>query len=484
MSLQGSLSDSAGRRNRRIRAGWLFARKPGLLRGGCLVVCDGQIVGIEKKAEGPIDLDLEDSIVLPGLINSHTHLEFSGLERPLPSAGGFVAWISRVIDFRRERWGDCSTEGQLELRRQDLLRGLKESWQCGTVAIADIATSPYPIGGVLAEGFDQTTGGTVSLVALGEVLGWTEQRRRELRLAYEKMALEAKSIFDSGTVGTRQSTFNAHVEQAAVDSQGNRIPENTAFPENTTIHESIVRRQNFRCSWGVSPHAPYSTSPRVIQWCIEKSRHEQRLLAMHLGETLEEMEWLTSRTGVFAELLERLGVGQVPLMSQWRSCRDYLIHLSRAWRALVVHANYLSAEDWDVLVQHRGHMSVVYCPRTHRHFGHARYPLAAMRRAGVRVVVGTDSRASNPDLSVWEELRTIAAGDSGLSPADILDLGTLEAADGLGIDSQMGAIELGRTARVSVAKFVGNEAMAKGGQWLWERLWDPSEVDAPVAVGL
>jgi len=478
MSLQSSLSDSVNSRKRRIRAGWLCARGTGWLRGGCLVVYDGRIIGIEKKAEGPIDVDLEDSIVLPGLINGHTHLEFSGLESPLPAAGGFVAWIKRVIDFRCERWGEYRTEEQLQLRRQDLQRGLEESWQCGTVAIADIATSPYPMGGALPEAFDQAQGETISLVALGEVLGWTEQRRREMQLAYEKMALEATSISRSGTVGTSQSIFNRHAEQSALDQRGN------SSPESISIQDSTVRQKNSQYDWGVSPHAPYSTSPRMIQWCIEKSRQERRLLAMHLGETLEEMEWLTSRTGMFAELLERLGVGPVPLMSQWRSCREYLIHLSRAWRALVVHANYLSAEDWEILVKNRDHMSVVYCPRTHRHFGHSRYPLAAMRQAGVRVLVGTDSRASNPDLSVWEELRTIAAGESGLSPGDILDLGTVEGAAGLGIDSQLGAIELGRTARLSVANFVGKGATAMGGQWLWERLWDPAEVEAPVALCL
>jgi cytosine/adenosine deaminase-related metal-dependent hydrolase len=454
------------------------------MRGGCLVVCDGRIVGIEKKADGPIDLDLEDSIVLPGLINGHTHLEFSGLESPLPTTGGFVAWIRRVIDFRRERWGDFSSEVQWELRRQDLLCGLKESWQCGTVAIADIATSPYPIGEGLAEAFHQTPGESVSLIALGEVLGWTEQRRREMQLAYEKMAMEAKSNSDSGAVGTKHSTLHQHLEQAALDQQGNSLPESTAFPVNRPSWESLVRQKNSQYDWGVSPHAPYSTSPRLIQWCIERSRREQRLLAMHLGETLEEMEWLARRSGMFGELLERLGVGPVPLMSQWGSCREYLIHLSRAWRALVVHANYLSAEDWEVLVKNRGHMSVVYCPRTHRYFGHDRYPLAAMRQAGVRVLVGTDSRASNPDLSVWEELKTIAAGESGLSPADILDLGTLEAAAGLGIDSQMGAIELGRTSRVAVAKFIGLASGTKDSRWLWERLWDPTEVVAPVTLCL
>lgn len=453
MSDGTSLNDSSVTRNQRIRSAWLVTGVGEPLRGGCVLVRNGRIVDVERKAEGPIDIDLEDSILMPGLINSHTHLEFSGLHEPLAADGGFTEWIRRVIAYRQERWGSLASDEQKAVRLNDLRRGLEESNRSGVVAIVDIATSPYP----MAELLSVESQRPALLWGLGEVLGWTEQRQLEMRGAFIQMQADAMAAASGQAAG---------------------------FDESSDDIEYRAGNGGLDYRWGISPHAPYSTSPRLIQWCIERSRIERRLLAMHLGETREEMEWLRERKGMFAELLERMGIGRVPLLPQWNGARDYLGHLSRAWRALIVHGNYLGGDDWEVLVKNRGHMSVVYCPRTHRHFGHPTYPLKEMLAAGVRVLVGTDSRASNPDLGVWGELLEIASGSSGVSPAGILKLGTKEAAEGLGIERDFGAIAAGKVARFALAKIVGKTIGSANANRFWELLWDGGEVDLPVGFGL
>lgn len=448
-----SLNDSSGARNCRIRSAWLVTGVGEPLRGGCVLVRNGRIVDVEQKCQGPIDIDLEDSILMPGLINSHTHLEFSGLDEPISAAGGFAQWVRQVIAYRQNRWGSLGSDEQKAVRLNDLRRGLEESNCRGVVAIADIATSPYP----MAELLSVESQRPALIWGLGEVLGWTQQRQLEMRGAFVQMQADAMAAASGQAAGIDESSDGS---------------------------ECRASNGGFDYRWGISPHAPYSTSPRLIQWCIERSRMERRLLAMHVGETREEMEWLRERKGMFAELLERMGIGRVPFWPRWKSARDYLLHLSRAWRVLIVHANYLGVEEWEVLVKNRGHMSVVYCPRTHRHFGHATYPLKEMLAAGVRVTVGTDSRASNPDLSVWGELQEIAGGGSGLSPADILKLGTLDAAQGLGIEGNFGTIEAGKSTRLSVAKIVGTAIGNASTNRFWELLWDSEEVDLPVGFGL
>lgn len=453
MSDGTNLNDFSVTRNQRIRSAWLVTGVGEPLRGGCVLVRNGRIVDVERKAEGPIDIDLEDSILMPGLINSHTHLEFSGLEEPLSAESGFTDWVRQVIAYRQDRWGSLASDEQKAVRKDDLRRGLEESLRSGVVAIADIATSPYPMGELLSVDSQRPA----LIWGLGEVLGWTEQRQLEMRDSFYRMQADALAAVSG--------------RQAEID-------------DSNDGSEYRIGNGGFDYRWGISPHAPYSTSPRLIQWCIERSRAERRLLAMHLGETREEMEWLHNRKGMFAELLERLGIGRVPLLPQWNNARDYLVHLSRAWRALIVHANYLEEGDWEVLVKNRGHMSVVYCPRTHRHFGHSKYPLREMLAAGVRVTVGTDSRASNPDLSVWGELQAIATNGTGLSPAEILKLGTTEAADGLGINADFGTLEAGKSARFSLAKIVGNSLGNVRANRFWELLWDCEEVGLPVGLGL
>jgi cytosine/adenosine deaminase-related metal-dependent hydrolase len=94
-------------------------------------------------------------------------------------------------------------------------------------------------------------------------------------------------------------------------------------------------------------------------------------------------------------------------------------------------------------------MSVVYCPRTHAYFGHARHPLPRLLAAGANVAVGTDSRASNPDLSILEEMRYIARHFPEIPPATVLELGTLRGARALGLDD-VGCIEPGKTANLAI----------------------------------
>ena len=74
----------------------------------------------------------------------------------------------------------------------------------------------------------------------------------------------------------------------------------------------------------------------------------------------------------------------------------------------MIHGNYLDAEEIDLLGRQRRQMAVVYCPRTHDWFGHARYPLEKLLAAGAIVALGTDSRASSHDLSLLAEMRHVA----------------------------------------------------------------------------
>jgi cytosine/adenosine deaminase-related metal-dependent hydrolase len=138
--------------------------------------------------------------------------------------------------------------------------------------------------------------------------------------------------------------------------------------------------------------------------------------------------------------------------ARYRRVLDYLARLATAPRALVVHGNYLSDEEVFFLAQHAATMSVIYCPRTHDFFRHAPYPLARMLSQGVAVAVGTDSRASNPDLGLFEELKFIASHHSAIAPDRILELGTFSGARALGLDGEMGTLEAGKRADLAVIR--------------------------------
>src|SRR4051812_36848335 len=87
-----------------LRAAWVAPMdRPLIADGG--VVCDKMRIGavgswgdVSRAHSAATVHDLGDSLLLPGLVNAHTHLELTAITRPSLPAGGFVDW---VLDVRR-----------------------------------------------------------------------------------------------------------------------------------------------------------------------------------------------------------------------------------------------------------------------------------------------------------------------------------------------------------------------------------------------
>ncbi len=201
-----------------------------------------------------------------------------------------------------------------------------------------------------------------------------------------------------------------------------------------------------RWSAGLSPHAPYSVLPEVLAEAVSLSAEHQVPLAMHLAESLAEIEWLRTGRGPLGQWLEERQVSRPNALRLGPRPLDYLRLLAQAHRLLVVHGNYLSAEEIQWLVANVPHAAVVYCPRTHARFGHDPYPLEHMLAAGLTVALGTDSRAAAPDLDLLAEMRFAACRPPEVSPETILRMATLCGARALGRGEQTGTIEPQRRA--------------------------------------
>lgn len=343
---------------------------------------------------------------MPALINAHTHLEFSDLERPIGERGQrFGDWIASVVEHRRSKLLRNGADSLKQEQSSAIQRGLLESSQTGIALLGEIATDGGP--GVSVAG----VGGVRFLELLG--------------LARDRQAVQLQ----------RAQEF---VDQQPLE--GWRV--------------------------GLSPHAPYTVTPEMVQQiCALASRHGAPV-AMHLSESLDELELLQSHSGALVEVLRALDAWLPTAIPRGICSRDYLEILSRAPRALVIHGNYFGERDWEFLAQHSTRMSVIYCPRTFRYFHSGGYPLETMLAAGVSVAVGTDSRASNPDLSIWEELRVVAESHPSLSTSTVLELGTLRAAQALGYGDEFGSLENGKAARLITIP------IRSSGPGALEQLWD------------
>ena len=188
---------------------------------------------------------------------------------------------------------------------------------------------------------------------------------------------------------------------------------------------------------GISPHAPYSVNPDLFAAAVDTCRAHSVPLAMHLAETTDELELLDTGTGHFAEFLQQIEQWDPQTLPRGSSILRYFEQLAKLPKSLAIHCNYLTDKEIEFLGQHP-QIAVVYCPRTHHYFGHQPHPWRRIQAAGGTVVLGTDGRGSNPDLSIWKEVQFLAshtgAAAAAAAAADLVPMVTTMAANALGLE--------------------------------------------------
>lgn len=381
-----------------VQARWVLPVDQPPIERGTVTIAAGRILAVGENRSGKPPRDLGDVALLPGLVNAHTHLEFSLIDKPLGEAGIlFPKWIGKVVEYRRTqaRALMVETDGFQRYRRRAAERGLAELRSAATVAVGDVATAGWP-----RECFPVS--GLYSTIFL-ELLGLDAAQQDSL------LAMAKSFVTDLQDMGR-------HLRP------------------------------------GISPHAPYTVSPDLLRKVCELSAQERFPVAMHLAESLAEIELLASHSGPLVEQLESMKAWHRGAIPRGIAPQNYLELLATADRALVIHGSFLNEGDWQLLAGRRDRMSVVYCPRTNSFFKHGRYPLAEMLSAGVRVAIGTDSLASNPDLSLLAELRHVLREHPTLPPEEVLNLGTLAGAKSLGLADRLGSIAPGKDASLAIAE--------------------------------
>jgi cytosine/adenosine deaminase-related metal-dependent hydrolase len=167
------------------------------------------------------------------------------------------------------------------------------------------------------------------------------------------------------------------------------------------------------------------------------STGNNRPVTVHIAESPAEIELMERRTGPFVEFLRELRVWEGAVLAE--SLSWVLQWTTRS--TLYAHCNYLSAE-----ARIRPNASIVYCPRTHAAFKHPPHRFREFLRRGVRVCLGTDSLASNPDLDILAEARFVHQRYPDFSRDQLLRMVTLDGAEALGWANEAGSLEAGKSA--------------------------------------
>src|SRR3989442_848684 len=140
------------------------------------------------------------------------------------------------------------------------------------------------------------------------------------------------------------------------------------------------------------------------------------------------------------------GARGIPVTQRGRSPVEYLVQLGvvhRGTACLCIHC--VQVDQRDVALLRDAGAAIAHCPRSNRAHGHGTAPLGAFRRAGLKVGFGTDSVVSAGDVDLWSE-----ATAAGLGGEEALRMLTLEGAQALGLESEIGSLEVGKEADLAV----------------------------------
>jgi cytosine/adenosine deaminase-related metal-dependent hydrolase len=207
---------------------------------------------------------------------------------------------------------------------------------------------------------------------------------------------------------------------------------------------------------GLSPHAPYTASPKMYELALKCARMLNMLVTTHVGESREEYEMFAGDRGALYEFLATLGRPMTDC-----GATSPLRHLIEngliSEDCILAHLNELDRADLALLDDTRWRpLHVVHCPKSHRFLHHNRFPMEALLERGLNVCLGTDSLASNDSLNLFSEMRTAKKNYPKLAAPDLLEMVTVRPARALKMARDLGKIEQGYLADLIAIPYKGS----------------------------
>ena len=222
-----------------------------------------------------------------------------------------------------------------------------------------------------------------------------------------------------------------------------------------------ARSLAYPLSGGLSPHSTYTVSSRHLEQAIRTGLP----LAIHCAESPEESLFLGAGRGPIAAELYAAAGWTFPEPAPGLSPVAWLAaHGALSPQTLLIHGVQVDAVDASVIAASGA--TVVLCPRSNARLGVGTAPIGLYKKAGVALALGTDSRASNASLSLWEEIAFARSIYPELLPEELLQIATCGGAGALGLEKEMGKITVGSGANLQVLTAANLPPVAELAAWL------------------
>ena len=372
---------------RKLKAAYLFDGHK-MAQPGAVLICssEGTIETITDESSAGEGIEQFAGMLTPGFVNAHCHLELSHLRGLVPEKQGLVSFLLSVITQRNQ---------EQELKDLAALAAETEMYANGIVAVGDICNTPDTL--------MIKSAGRLNYYNFIELLGWApEQAPERLKAA---------------------ATLAEQFKKQSADLLNNDSPRRSFF--------------------SISPHAPYSVSRQL--WQLMEPGFTGRTVTIHNQESLAENEFFRKGSGDLTRLYSFLKMdisGFVP--PETNSISWYLPHLRSAARILLVHNTYM--EETDLMQADAFHEQVFFCfcPNANLYIENRLPDIPLFLKHHAKIVLGTDSLASNHQLNILEEIKTIMRSFAAITTSEILSWATFNGAQALQLEDRLGDFTQGK----------------------------------------
>ena len=260
-------------------------------------------------------------------------------------------------------------------------------------------------------------------------------------------ALTMETVNHTGEVFrvVEESGFRATVGKCMMD-KGDEVPSALQEITSDSIEQSIALleewhgKANGRIRYCFAPRFAVSCTRELLEQVGRLARERGVMIHTHASENRTECEMVESETG----LRNVAYLNQVGLTGS---------HVALA------HCVHLSKDEIETLLQTK--TNVVHCPSSNLKLGSGIAPVAELLERGVSVSLGADGAACNNRLDMFTEMRTAALLQKALHGPEVLParralrMATIDGAIAMGLDADIGSIEVGKKADLAVIRLGG-----------------------------
>lgn len=215
------------------------------------------------------------------------------------------------------------------------------------------------------------------------------------------------------------------------------------FNKVAEVYAEFIKDGSHRVS--IAPHSPYSVSDKLFQLISAHSKGS--LLTIHNQESIAETEFFTSGKGELLELYKALNIDITHFVpSTQSSLIRSIIQITGDHAVILVHNVNTTADDLDEIRRGRNLPELFWClcPNANLYINNQLPDVDLLKNFDCTMVVGTDSLASNSQLSILEELKTLQSNFNGLTVTELLTWATINGAKALRIDDMFGTFAKGK----------------------------------------